>query len=102
MLGNKIGSKNLLTGFCFYSYSIDFILPFITIVFFDSTGSQDVNIKLDNIRDPLVLPDRLFGHQVKNITLIDVKLMEFSSQSFLNLNQTASVTIKNSEIATTK
>ena len=66
------------------------------------TGSQDVNIVFDKIRDPLELPDQLFGPQVKNITLMDVKLIEFSSQPFLNLNHTAVVTIKNSEITTTR
>ena len=66
------------------------------------TGSQDVNIVFDKIRDPLELPDQLFGPQVKNITLMDVKLIEFSSQPFLNLNQSAVVTIKNSEITTTR
>jgi hypothetical protein len=57
---------------------------------------------LEKIVGELELPDQVFGSQVRNLTLNDVNLINFSSQPFVGLTEASDVIIDNSKITATK
>jgi hypothetical protein len=57
---------------------------------------------LEKIVGELELPDQVFGPQVRNLTLSEVNLINFSSQPFVGLTEASDVIIDNSKITATK
>jgi hypothetical protein len=57
---------------------------------------------LEKIVGELELPDQVFGSQVRNLTLNEVNLINFSSQPFVGLTEASDVIIDNSKITATK
>jgi hypothetical protein len=57
---------------------------------------------LEKIVGDLELPDQVFGSQVRNLTLNEVNLINFSSQPFVGLTEASDVIIDNSKITATK
>jgi hypothetical protein len=57
---------------------------------------------LEKIVGDLELPDQVFGSQVRNLTLNEVNLINFSSKPFVGLTEASDVIIDNSKITATK
>ena len=65
---------------------------------FPSSPNLSTKVVLDRIGFAVRLPKEVFGTTVNNLTVVDAKLVQFSSEAFHGMDASSDVTIVNSQV----